>query len=294
MPAPNRPRVLAALLLGLILSACGPRVPEVVKIGVVAPFEGEHREIGYDVIPAVRLATREWAAQHPGGPMFEVIAYDDGGSPENAVIAARRLAADPDVAVVIGHWRDETTRAALPVYAAAGLPLVTWASADTSGAGEVLNLAPSETVLAEAAAGWLEDYGPPGARVDLTAPPSDGPPAGSVIGGPGWGSGRFAALAGDAADGAVFVTGAALAQNAAPEPEAFTQAFAEGSLGAEPGMLAWPAYRAAWVAMQHVAGPAESAPVPVPAFDAAGRDPGAAVYVYRWSDGELALEDKLK
>ena len=64
-------RALQILFLGLgvlgagILSACAPSTRPVIKIGLVAPFEGRYREIGEEIIYAVRLAVRE--ANKAGG-----------------------------------------------------------------------------------------------------------------------------------------------------------------------------------------------------------------------------------
>lgn len=121
----------AALVCGfltLTLSACGvlpAGTAPVVRFGLVAPFEGRHREIGYDLIYAARLAVREWNGRGGvGGYRVELVALDDGGSPELAVRAAESLTIDPAVVGVIGHWLDETTAAARPVYSEAGLPLI--------------------------------------------------------------------------------------------------------------------------------------------------------------------------
>lgn len=108
----------------LLLTGCGVTRP-VVKIGLVAPYEGRHRMTGYDVIYAVRLAVRERnAAGGAGGYGVEVVSLDDGGDPAAAVEQARKLALDAAVLGVIGHWRDDTTLAAAPVYSEAGLPLI--------------------------------------------------------------------------------------------------------------------------------------------------------------------------
>lgn len=112
------------LLLGLMvgLAACASPQPEVVKIGLVAPFEGRYREVGYDVIPAARLAVREYAQQYPDSPvLIELVAYDDLGDPTRAELQAQRLASDSRVAAVLGHWLETTSTAANPVYTAADL-----------------------------------------------------------------------------------------------------------------------------------------------------------------------------
>src|SRR5437773_8430394 len=49
--------LLASALL--LLPACVPVTRPIVKIGLVAPFEGRYRDVGYEVIYAVRLAVRE-------------------------------------------------------------------------------------------------------------------------------------------------------------------------------------------------------------------------------------------
>ncbi|MCD4738967.1 MAG: ABC transporter substrate-binding protein, partial [Anaerolineae bacterium] len=96
-----------------------------VKIGLVAPFEGRYRYISYDAIYAARLAVREINAQGGvGGHYLELVAYDDRGSPELARVAARNLAVDPAVVAVIGHYRQESTAAAQELYIAAQLPLL--------------------------------------------------------------------------------------------------------------------------------------------------------------------------
>ena len=119
--------VLRVACCAFFLAAC--RVPgsvrPAVKIGLVAPFEGRYRYVGYDAIYAVRLALREAnAAGGMGGYSVELVAYDDWAEPAMAIEQARKLAADPEVVAAIGHFREETTAAALSGYAEAGIPLV--------------------------------------------------------------------------------------------------------------------------------------------------------------------------
>lgn len=124
-PARWRPKQFLLLLcLALALAGCR-RVDPVIKIGLVAPFEGGQRAVGYDVIYSARLAVRQ-ANQGEGlnGYRVGLVALDDGGDAELARQAAASLAADPAVVAVIGHWGPATTAAAAPVYAAAGLPFL--------------------------------------------------------------------------------------------------------------------------------------------------------------------------
>ena len=105
------------------LSSC-QTAPEVVKIGLVAPFDGKLRFVGYDVIYSTRLAVREInEAGGIAGKRVALVALDDGGNPILAQQAAASLAVDPNVMVVLGHWEPATTELALPIYEEASLPL---------------------------------------------------------------------------------------------------------------------------------------------------------------------------
>ncbi|WP_376790504.1 ABC transporter substrate-binding protein [Thermoflexus sp.] len=112
--------MMPLLVLGLL--ACRPI--RTVYIGLVAPFEGRDRPIGYDVIFGARLAVRMWNAAHPAGPLAMLVALDDQGDPILAQERARQIVTYPGLIAVIGHFRPETTRAAAPVYQAAGIALI--------------------------------------------------------------------------------------------------------------------------------------------------------------------------
>jgi ABC-type branched-subunit amino acid transport system substrate-binding protein len=97
----------------------------VVKVGLVAPFEGRYRQIGYDTIYAARLAIRELNESGGiDGTMVELVALDDSGDLELARQAAASLVLDPDVVAVVGHWLPQSTEAADAVYAEGELPLL--------------------------------------------------------------------------------------------------------------------------------------------------------------------------
>ena len=125
----RRTIVLAALAtLAALVAACSVHpasTAPTVRIGLVAPFEGRGREIGYDVIYAARLAVRERnSAGGVAGYRIDLVALDDGGDPALAVRAAQSLAIDPLVMGAIGHWGAATTRAAGQVYVELELPLL--------------------------------------------------------------------------------------------------------------------------------------------------------------------------
>lgn len=110
---------VAALLVG-----CTSTQPTV-KIGLLAPFEGVHRPLGYDVLAGVKLAVQERnAAGGVGGFGIELVALNDDGQAAQADRQAAALAADPAVVGVVGPWQTHTARTAAPAYARAGLPAV--------------------------------------------------------------------------------------------------------------------------------------------------------------------------
>ena len=120
-------------ILGWLLGGCaglGSTRP-VVKIGLVAPFEGLHRRVGYDALYAVKLAVRERnAAGGVSGYMVELVALDDSNDPAQARLQARKMIVDADVMGVIGHFSDQAALAAVDEYHRAGLALITPVAAD--------------------------------------------------------------------------------------------------------------------------------------------------------------------
>ena len=103
----------------------------VVKIGVIAPFEGAGRPLGYAVLPAIKAAVAEAnASGELGRYQVAVVAFNDDLHGPTAAAQAQALALDPEVLGVVGPWSAETAAAAAPILAAAGLPVLT--AADTS------------------------------------------------------------------------------------------------------------------------------------------------------------------
>ncbi len=153
-------------ILGWLLSSCaglGGSRP-VVKIGLVAPFEGLHRHLGYDALYGVKLAVRECdVAGGVSGYMVELVALDDGNDPTQSPLQARKMSVDTDVVGVIGHFSDGMALAALDEYHRAGLALITPVAADAvteRGYHEVFRLyARNDRLGAEAARYVVEELG---------------------------------------------------------------------------------------------------------------------------------------
>ena len=121
-----------------LLSACalpGDAAP-VVKIGVIAPFEGAGRPLGYAVLPAIKAAAAEANASGAlGRYQVLVVAFNDDLHGPTAAAQAKALALDPEVLAVVGPWTAETAAAAVPILAAAGLPVLTTTDTSSPAAG---------------------------------------------------------------------------------------------------------------------------------------------------------------
>jgi ABC-type branched-subunit amino acid transport system substrate-binding protein len=97
----------------------------VVKIGVIAPFEGAGRPLGYAILPAIKAAAAEANASGKlGRYQVLVVAFNDDLHGPTAAAQAKALALDPDVLGVQGPWTAETAAAAEPILATAGLTVL--------------------------------------------------------------------------------------------------------------------------------------------------------------------------
>ncbi len=155
----QRKRFFLCVPLLLLLLGCASVRP-VVKIGLVAPFEGRDRAIGYDAVYAARLAVREAnAAGGIGGYKLALVALDDRGDADLATQTAAALVVDTDVVAVVGHYLPETTAAAAVVYANGSLPLLP-AGAPPFAAADPTALPPAFVAAYEGITPFDETPGP--------------------------------------------------------------------------------------------------------------------------------------
>lgn len=299
---------VATALIWFVAVGCVPggTVP-VVRIGLVAPFEGRYREIGYDVIPAIRMALYDAAVGGGvGGYMVELVAFDDGGDPDSAVEQAHKVTRDPTVLVVIGHWMEPTTRAASGIYAEEGVPLIT-DSATVTGDSIFRMVANSERLRAFAMrclpdAEFHMDFGESVTEAAGYVCSLSGD-SGPVIGPPLWATDQFRALAGDSLRGVYYVTGHAMPDDLPGGIGPMLRISAEWS----ESPLAYTAYDSAILALDAIARAASSGYPTRRAVEAALRDAdlegltghiafdggervSAPVYVYGWDfPGRLRL-----
>jgi branched-chain amino acid transport system substrate-binding protein len=135
-------KLAIATLLFCVLGAAGGCVPTLyaqptVKIGLVAPFEGLYRPLGYEALHAAKLAIGERNERGGvAGYLVELVALNDDQDPESAAQRAKEMAVDPDVVGVIGHFGEQTTVAATPVYEEEGLALMVPATTATDVTGD--------------------------------------------------------------------------------------------------------------------------------------------------------------
>ena len=83
------------LMIALTLAACTARVSTPQKVALLAPFENQYREIGYNALYAVRLALGD------AGSDAQLLALDDGGSVELAIARVQAFNRDPAAKAII-------------------------------------------------------------------------------------------------------------------------------------------------------------------------------------------------
>jgi branched-chain amino acid transport system substrate-binding protein len=95
---------------------------QTIKIGMGAPMTGDNGAFGQDISQGAKIAVSD--AGSFMGFSFELVAEDDGGAPEGGAAVANKLVADPQVVAVEGHIFSGATKAAIPIYEAAGIPMM--------------------------------------------------------------------------------------------------------------------------------------------------------------------------
>ena len=114
----QRIRRSAAGAVVLLLAGCGRPGSAVVKIGFVAPLTGDQASIGQELLHGAQLAVDQANARGEILPGWHlgIEALDDQHSPAQAVAAAKKLAADPDVIAMVGHLNSSCTLPAGAIY----------------------------------------------------------------------------------------------------------------------------------------------------------------------------------
>jgi branched-chain amino acid transport system substrate-binding protein len=95
---------------------------QTIKIGMGAPMTGDNAAFGQDISQAAKIAISD--AGKFQGFAFELVAEDDGGTAEGGAAVANKLVADPTVVAIEGHIFSGATKAAIPIYEAANIPMM--------------------------------------------------------------------------------------------------------------------------------------------------------------------------
>lgn len=151
----------------------------VVKIGLIAPFEGLDRPLGYQVLSVVKeVLAASNSSTGLGGYRVALVALNDDSDPQAAAAQAKALLQDKEVLVVVGPWSSTTAHAAAPILEGAGIPTVLAAPfADDSTL--VRSLCPSPNEIAAELLREARRLAPPG-----SATRAGGPAASVAVAGP--------------------------------------------------------------------------------------------------------------
>ncbi len=132
--------VAVVMIAGMLLSACGAAAAapaacgtdafgcavikpgQTIKIGMGAPMTGDNAAFGQDISQGAKIAMTDGGTFN--GFSFELVAQDDGGTAEGGAAVANKLVSDPTVVAIEGHIFSGATKAAIPIYEKAGLPMM--------------------------------------------------------------------------------------------------------------------------------------------------------------------------
>lgn len=98
-------RFFLSLVWLVLLSACAAVPPTPRKIALLAPFEGQYREIGYEALYAAQLGVQGYS----GPSTYIILPLDDGGTEATARERARALTFDSSIVFVLALGPYATT-----------------------------------------------------------------------------------------------------------------------------------------------------------------------------------------
>ena len=95
---------------------------QTIKIGMGSPMTGGDASFGIDAAQSGKIAVADAKALQ--GFSFELVAEDDGGTAEGGAAVANKFVADQTLVGVAGHLFSGATAAAMPIYEAKGIPML--------------------------------------------------------------------------------------------------------------------------------------------------------------------------
>ncbi len=124
--------MVAVLAYAAVAGTASAQAVEDVKVGFAAPLTGAQAHYGEDFLNGVTLAVEDFNATKPvidGKPVRIVLdVADDQADPRVGTTVAQKLV-DDGVKGIIGHFNSGTSIPASRIYAAAGIPQVSMATA---------------------------------------------------------------------------------------------------------------------------------------------------------------------
>jgi branched-chain amino acid transport system substrate-binding protein len=130
---------------------------QTIKIGMGSPMSGGDASFGIDAEQSGKLAVAD--AEPFEGFAFELVAEDDQGAAEGGAAVANKFVADPTLVAVAGHLFSGATAAAMPIYEAAGIPMLSPSATNpalTTKGSKVFNRVPfTDAAQGKAAATYI-------------------------------------------------------------------------------------------------------------------------------------------
>ncbi len=132
-------------------------------IGLAAPLTGDQAYVGTGVLQGAQMAVEDANVKGPvfGQTKLRLEALDDQHNPTQAVLAANKLASDPNVVGVVGHFNSSCTKAASAIYHESRLGQVTPASTNPDiskqGFDTFFRVCPTDDVQGPAAASFVRN-----------------------------------------------------------------------------------------------------------------------------------------
>lgn len=121
---------LSGALLSFVLLCGATQESETILIGFAAPLTGDQAYIGEGVLRGAEMAVEDANIKGAvfGNTKLKLVPLDDQHNPTQAVLAANKLASDPNVMGVVGHFNSSCTKASSAIYHEARLVQITPAS----------------------------------------------------------------------------------------------------------------------------------------------------------------------
>ena len=118
--------LVAALVLTMLLTACGGGESDTIKIGAVDPLTGSQAVFGQDSLNGKQMAVEEInAAGGVLGKQIQLISEDDAGQAAQAATVATKLITQDEVVAISGAHGSSSTLAIMEVLNKYGVPCVT-------------------------------------------------------------------------------------------------------------------------------------------------------------------------